>query len=286
MPTAVACPKCKTKYSLPDQLLGKPVKCKSCNTMFKVAPPAAAGAAQQPARKPAATVPQVNQAELAQMGLDGPINRQPELFGEIPPPQAGNPLGNHVVVDPGFAEIESDVGNEEPGEDPITSIFQNPALESSQPKRRVKKSGKKKKRFLYVDEDAKGPPNQIMLLVSLGVGLCFVLTIAMPMLMNIGTATRIYVYGVHLFMLILPVAISVWWIVRCWQSRTSVGNFLLILIPFWIFVYSLNRDKLPWTKEPLICWLISVLGYIPVVIAASFMGLNEQWQKFIDAGVM
>ena len=48
----------------------------------------------------------------------------------------------------------------------------------------------------------------------------------------------------------------------------------------------MNRDKLPWTKEPMISWLIVTAGSIAIPLAAQFMGINEQWQKFIDAGVM
>ncbi len=289
MPTAVACPKCKTKYSLPDQLLGKPVKCKTCNTMFKVAAPVAGVAVKKPASKTAAAIPQVNQAELARLGLDGPISRQPELFGEIPPRQAGNPLGNHVVVDPGFGEVESPVAEEKATKDAVAAIFKNPALESAKAAAKTQtanKKRKKKKRSLFKDEDEKAKKNQGMLLVGLGTLLALVATISMPLIMNIGTAVKIYAYGVLPLMCLLSLGVSAWWVFRCWQSRTSVGNFLLILIPLYIFVYSLNRDKLPWTKEPLISWAIMTVGAIAIPFVADFMGINEQWQKFIDAGVM
>lgn len=284
MPTAATCPKCKAKYSLPDQLLGKPVKCKSCNTMFKVAAPKAARAAKQPARKPVAAIPQANQAELAQLGLDGPITRQPELFGEIPPPQAGNPLGNHVVVDPGFGEVEASVVAEKEAKEAVAAIFRNPALE--QKAKPVAKKSNKKKRSLITSDDEKKSSNQMLLLFSLAIVLSLVATISTPMMFRISTAVKIYVFGVMPFMGVVSLAVTVWWLFRCWQSRTTVGNFLLILIPFYIFVYSFNRDKLPWTKEPLICWLVVFVGSIGVYFAAHFMGILEQWQKLKEAGVM
>jgi uncharacterized membrane protein len=84
----------------------------------------------------------------------------------------------------------------------------------------------------------------------------------------------------------VSLAVSVWWLVRCWQSRTSTGNFLMILIPFYIFIYSLNREKLPWTKQPLICWIIVTVGSVAIGVAAQLMGINEQWQKLIEVGRM
>ena len=81
MPLAVACPKCKTRYSLPDQLVGKPVKCKSCSTLFQVNAPHKAVAQQaspQQAMASAAKTPStLNSAELARLGLDGPSYANP-----------------------------------------------------------------------------------------------------------------------------------------------------------------------------------------------------------------
>ena len=35
MPAVITCPKCKTKFKLPDKLIGKAIKCSSCGTAFK-----------------------------------------------------------------------------------------------------------------------------------------------------------------------------------------------------------------------------------------------------------
>lgn len=179
MATAVACPKCSTKYSLPDNLLGKPVKCNSCGASFQVkAPVAAVAAGASPQQRALATQPQgagratakpaaspqqtaltaqqkAQAAELTKMGLDGPIRTKPDIFGEVPHPRAGNPLGNHVVQDPGFADIEV-AHMEEEVVDP-SAMFRNPALGPKTKKKDVehatvytqKKKRKKKKRKIH-----------------------------------------------------------------------------------------------------------------------------------------
>ena len=108
MPT-IACPKCQTKYQLPESALGKAVKCQKCGSTFRTKPPAAAAAPGQPVAKspnPLAR-PQASPEELARLGIDGPLRRQADIFSSPPPPQRGpNPLGNFVLEDPGFANIE------------------------------------------------------------------------------------------------------------------------------------------------------------------------------------
>src|SRR5207245_2508911 len=39
MPTTVNCPSCKRSLGVPDALMGKRVKCPSCNMIFTAAPP-------------------------------------------------------------------------------------------------------------------------------------------------------------------------------------------------------------------------------------------------------
>jgi hypothetical protein len=113
MPFAASCPHCQKQYQLPEQLVGKTVKCKECRQDFQVgnsslvAQTAAAGAGGQTAR-PAGRVPAGNAAgasELSRFGLDGPIVRpSTDIFADSPqPPRSGDPLGNFANEDPGFA---------------------------------------------------------------------------------------------------------------------------------------------------------------------------------------
>jgi hypothetical protein len=98
MPIVTACPKCQSKYQLPDKALGKAIECQKCGHKFPVAqtgqPIAAAAAVSSgsAAGKIAATAAQVASAsanELAKFGLDGPLRRQPDPLAESfsPPPK-------------------------------------------------------------------------------------------------------------------------------------------------------------------------------------------------------
>ncbi len=155
MPVAVACPKCKKKYSLPDELLGKPVKCTSCATQFKTpartAPgPAAAkaatvAAARAAAQQKARELAQKNAAELKKLGVDGLIQRAPDVFAGTTSMQGTpDPLANHMIEDPGFGDRTSALAAIESGvlpDNPLASMFANPALEK--PKTRKNPSGSK-----------------------------------------------------------------------------------------------------------------------------------------------
>ncbi len=56
-PLSVACPSCAAKLRVPAELAGKTVKCKTCGTAFKVAPPTARPATVRPARAAPAAPP-------------------------------------------------------------------------------------------------------------------------------------------------------------------------------------------------------------------------------------
>ncbi len=142
MPVVVACPKCKKKYHLPDGLLGKPIKCKACETQFKAPArkPAGAGSGQPPAQNPAQLAAQQKAQALAQqralelkrLGVEGSIQRAPDIFAG-PGPMRGtpDPLANHVIEDPGFGDgsdaIVIKVAKAKPN-DPLASMYANPAL--------------------------------------------------------------------------------------------------------------------------------------------------------------
>ena len=116
MPVSIACPKCKTKYRLPDSALGKPVKCQKCGAGFRTsAPPQIAGKpapsqqlstkASQP-QQAVSKVLQPSQQDISKMGIEGAIKRQADIFSAPPPPTRSNPLGNFSIEDPGFADLE------------------------------------------------------------------------------------------------------------------------------------------------------------------------------------
>ncbi|MDG2185388.1 MAG: hypothetical protein P8K79_06890 [Mariniblastus sp.] len=132
MPAVVACPKCKAKYNLPDQLIGKPVQCKACSTRFQVGQPRKSLPDKSAGKAVAANPLSPQQrAEMAKLGIDGPFQPRPDLFagGPISP---ADPLANHVVEDPGFAtsdiEIQESEATEQEQQDDFAAVFINPAI--------------------------------------------------------------------------------------------------------------------------------------------------------------
>jgi uncharacterized membrane protein YhaH (DUF805 family) len=112
-----ACPKCQKKYRIAAQNVGKPMKCPACQTAFKaIAVPvprqamAPTGPAQPAPRSPAPVPhagPAASPAEWKRLGLEGPLAPAPSLF-PAGVPSGPDPLANHVVMDPGFAQVDID----------------------------------------------------------------------------------------------------------------------------------------------------------------------------------
>ena len=142
MPAVVACPKCKAKYNLPDQLIGKPVQCKACSTRFQVGQPRKALPDKSAGKAVVAnSLSPQQRADMAKLGIDGPFQPRPDLFagGPISP---ADPLANHVVEDPGFAtsdiEIQESETTEQEQQDDFAAVFANPAIaapKNSKPKK-------------------------------------------------------------------------------------------------------------------------------------------------------
>ncbi len=136
MPAVVACPKCKAKYNLPDQLIGKPVQCKGCGTRFQVGKPKSALISKKAGAGTVANpVSPQQRAEMTKLGISGPLQSRPDLFASGPISPV-DPLANHVVQDPGFGEsqmIDSQASEQAPDEadDEFAAMFTNPAIEAS-----------------------------------------------------------------------------------------------------------------------------------------------------------
>ncbi len=142
MPLAATCQNCQTRYQLPEKYAGRTIKCKKCSQPFAV-PAAGAGARKRQTQQRRAAAPQrpkpqrpavpsAAPAKLRQYGLDGPIQAAGELFNDAPLPNA-NPLGNHVVGDPGFVMPEMNADDEQAGDqqpasqlDDVTAMLDNP----------------------------------------------------------------------------------------------------------------------------------------------------------------
>lgn len=141
MPATIACPKCQTRYKLPDSALGKPIKCQKCGASFRTQRPT--GQPQAPVQAgSSAAAPQPSQQEMAKYGIEGPMKRQADIFS-APPPQHGGSLGNFALEDPGFADVEmarQEVREEEGSPDGMQSIIANPYAASKTKGGKGKKS--------------------------------------------------------------------------------------------------------------------------------------------------
>ena len=127
----VACPKCKTKFKLSTEQLGKAVRCNSCQAKFRTAAPKAAGEGRS--AKPKAK--SKSKSAPAKPAKKTPRTLEDELFSSAPlKPGAPDPLGNFVLEDPGFGELELP-DPEDDGGDSDDNMFadrahlmENPAL--------------------------------------------------------------------------------------------------------------------------------------------------------------
>ena len=146
MPVSIACPKCKTKYRLPDSALGKPVKCQKCGASFRTSAPPQTTGNPAPTRQlstkksqPQTAVSKVlqpSQQEISKMGIQGAIKKQADIFSAPPPPTRSNPLGNFSIEDPGFADLEvaKQEVEEEVKSDGMESILGNPYASGTEKK--------------------------------------------------------------------------------------------------------------------------------------------------------
>ena len=146
MPVSIACPKCKTKYRLPDSALGKPVKWQKCGASFRTSAPPQTTGNPAPTRQlstkksqPQTAVSKVlqpSQQEISKMGIQGAIKKQADIFSAPPPPTRSNPLGNFSIEDPGFADLEvaKQEVEEEVRSDGMESILGNPYASGTEKK--------------------------------------------------------------------------------------------------------------------------------------------------------
>lgn len=147
----VGCPKCKKKYKLADEMLGKTVRCTDCKTKFK----AAAGAKSKATGDAKATKGKrrkkktagASEASLKDVGLSGKMSPQFDLFSQpIPDKRAPDPLGNYVLEDPGFGQ--GHIGDDEEDDDDVEvnddmkQILANPALKSLAKAKGAKKASR------------------------------------------------------------------------------------------------------------------------------------------------
>ncbi len=231
----VACPKCQTKYKLPESMLGKVVQCPKCGARFKLPAPAAASVAtapRQPALDPATAM------EMEKYGLDGPIAQQSnDIFGGTPAPQAqgaNDPLGN-FALDPGF---NSPIQQDEEDTTGDADFFHNPALAPKKKKKKFEYTPQRTKLGNYDDEpftlsEAIKEPWFIVLLIV------FPLILTGMLVPYFGGDHLMWVQMVCLGIVgLISAAINVWMLVEIYKNSQSVGTLLAsMFIPFYILYY-------------------------------------------------
>ena len=95
----IACPKCGRQYQLKGDMTGKSLKCSSCEHLFKVGQNAPQ--AQVAQRKPSRSTPPPTPR------LENNLGGLSKLFPDQLP-TGPDPLANHIIEDPGFAEVDVD----------------------------------------------------------------------------------------------------------------------------------------------------------------------------------
>lgn len=134
----VACPKCKSKFKLSNDLLGKAIRCKSCKAAFRTAAPKDGATAKAGTAKPDAPETRKRTKTAAAAVKKPPKSLEDELFASPKlPPGAPDPLGNFVLEDPGFGALElPDPENDDDSEDLFADrqhLMENPALKGRNP---------------------------------------------------------------------------------------------------------------------------------------------------------
>ena len=263
MPTAVACPNCQQKYSLPDNLIGKPVQCKKCNKKFQIGKPKAAAG-------PAAANNQANQAKrqaktaaLRQMGLDQ-LNDSPDLFGSAPPP-THDPLANHVVHDPGFGQATTYVAGPEEEPHQYADLFENPEVA----KKKKRKSADLSKYNL--EEDVIPVPVMrqpwCILLVIFG------MMAALTGIIYISTYEWGKPMGFANLVLVCTVSaiLNLWFLVAFFKSQPTTFEIVgFFFIPFYAFVIMFT--KFQQLKSVILAiivnWIFLIIAGILIVVTS------------------
>ncbi len=248
MPAIVACPKCKARYQLPDGVLGKAIKCKSCGTAFQtkataavVAPNIANEKAVSPASASAGRQGVAN--ELARFGIDGPLHRQPDVFaGATPlPRQAPDFLGNHAS-EPGFGEVGKTKSAkasvvEDKSKAHQAEFLTNPALRLEDNRKRASEGGKKTKVAPYYQ--------QVWFIVST----VFPLLLALILLVTYFSPTfgGYLLSGYFGILCLTGGLIGLWNLINCLLSADETLEIvLLILVPFYIVYFCVKHWSQVW----------------------------------------
>lgn len=277
MPVSVACPSCKKKYTLPDKMLGKPVKCPACNAQFRI-PAAKAGTkaagqaktidpAQAAAQKKAQALKARQANELKQMGVEGGISKAPDVFaGAGAAAGTPDPLSNFVVEDFGFGEQDSsdiadEAKNEKPVDESMAAMYANPALANKAEKRTVRK----------LKQPQRAMTNEPWFLLTVVFVPLFLILMALSWfeVLPEGTSYTVAMIVTGLFSL-ATVAIWIWGMMLVYKTTPDILQLLLcIFVPFYIIYYLIVHwaDMKSYGFALIASLLITPLGIAAIVMA-------------------
>ncbi len=257
----VACPKCKTKFKLSTEQLGKAVRCNSCQTKFRTAAPASAGKTKSAQTKSGSGKAKSGKAKSVQAksgkaapkappAKKRPLTLEDELFASALKPGAPDPLGNFVLEDPGFGSLELP---DPEGDDSDGDLFadrqhlmNNPAIEGRNPYaasttgRSIGKSGAKssgsrtmRERLLRHEEAVKGLG--FLQMFGGGFALLFIVPTFIVLTFSQGetpeqSAQLRYAWRIMLPLLVFLLAtfLTGWYVYKLRSSAKIIATILLI----------------------------------------------------------
>ena len=270
MPVAVACPKCQKKFNLPEQMLGRPVKCSACGAQFKTPARARVSSAPNPKVMAAHAAAQKKAHELKQMGVEGLIQRAPDVFDGAGPVNGNiDPLANHLIEDPGFSDVnfESAARDTSQSENPYATMFENTAVENTKKKATTASKGKKKKRV-----DLPWYQEPWFLLTAIFTPL-FIVAIVINVTEMVSPDVAYWITSVPDWAHSVVGLLGFFWLISLTYEATqsNLQVFLTVLVPFYVF-YTLAQH-----------WgLMKSLGYflianVFVSILAFVARLTMEW---------
>lgn len=248
----IACPKCKKKYQVTTEMSGKKMKCPACSAQFVLQ--FKSSATKQPAAKVEKVPPRTPQSagksagpsqdDFKKLGLDGPLQREAELFPESNTPTQGQVVLENYAADAGFGYVDPNRFVVDPGnqvdENPLLA---NPALTHAQQLAAEIRADNIDEEHDKEEEERK---QSFMTVIALSVLLC-VFTIVLGVLLITGVIPR-PVTGWMIFTLfgIFQIAGAVYYVmflVRGFERTPTFEVLLAMFVPMYVVVYLIRFWK-------------------------------------------
>lgn len=278
---AFACPKCGKKLRVKAALAGKPAACPSCQTRFRVPMPkpatsnaatsnaATSGAATSPASSsPSADSTRHNPTLAAnpELGLGSGLRNENDLFRDVeaaPNHPNFNPLGNHVVDDPGFftgEEAQEPVRTETDEE----GFARNPLIVQMEQEQERQRKQMEVISNLKTEEAPPNPLQSVPVVLGIIYGLGFFFSLIFAFSFSAAIAAWI-AFGLLISISPVSLGLKVWGVLKVAKNETE-NQVLHILLFIFVPLYDLIFSILRWH------YLKSYFGALCVLIGSSIAG--------------